>query len=78
MMVRVHGFILCGLLVLATVSSMGCSHVNSGLGTLYHELKPHRLWRWNRQTQHSGDRYFSSISDPIPAVRADTLADADR
>ncbi|MBM82525.1 MAG: hypothetical protein CMJ78_18330 [Planctomycetaceae bacterium] len=34
---------------------------------LFHELQPHRLWRWNRQPPPSIDRNFS-VSDPIPEL----------
>ena len=36
--------------------SAGCS--------LMHDLRPHRLWRWNRGPAPSGNPFFS-VSDPI-------------
>ena len=49
---------LIGIVLLATFcgTSAGCS--------LFHELQPHRLHRWNRSAPVHDDFYNSSIPDP--------------
>lgn len=47
------GVIVSGL----WLTSSGCS--------LMHNLKPHRMWQWNRGPAPSTNPFFS-VSDPIP------------
>ena len=50
------------------LTSSGC--------TLMHDLRPHRLWRWNRGPAPSTNPFFS-VSDPIPQLGpAEDLSEA--
>ena len=59
-MARALGLIVAAVLVLTAIGMTGCSHMDSGfgLGKLAHELKPHRMWRWNRQPDSNADRNY--------------------
>lgn len=52
------------------IASLATAIAVSGLvgcqSPILHELKPHRMWRWNRGSPAPRDAYFS-VSDPIPA-----------
>ncbi len=48
------------------IGGMLCALLSSGTGcALMHELKPHRLWRLNRQPPPPSTANFS-VSDPLP------------
>lgn len=36
-------------------------------GCLFHELKPHRMWRWNRTEPMSREPVFSVPTPEVPA-----------
>ncbi len=55
--------------VLIALLCCGCSTMVEHSRTALHELKPHRLWRWNRHPAPRGDVYFS-ISDPVAESNA--------
>jgi len=61
-------------LLVAAVMSVGCAQIpDLSPSHVFHELKPHRLWRWNRGPAPSYDAYFSVpdvIVQPqsVPAV----------
>jgi len=58
-MLTLRRFGMCGLLGLLLVCGTGCAT------DLLHELKPHRLWRMNRQPPPPSIGNFS-VSDPLP------------
>ncbi len=68
------------LLLMALGSSVGCTTMDK----MMHELKPHRLWRFNRHPAPGrADSAFYSVSDPIAERQTDvidekTLLDSDR
>ena len=47
-----------GLAAFVLLSSTGCS--------LWHNLKPHRMWRLNRVPEGMHKDAYFSVSDPIP------------
>ena len=51
-------------LMLSLTSGLGCAQMPELSATKFlHELKPHRLWRWNRGPAPSSDAYFSVPDD---------------
>ena len=63
-----RAYAIHGLGAWLVMSSAGCA--------LLHELKPHRLSRWNRGVgMESGFEAYYSVRDPLPADSDQALAD---
>lgn len=60
--------------LLAVLSLSGCQTFKESASTAFHNLKPHRLWRLNRQPAPRRDVYYS-VSDPIPGLIDSNFSD---
>lgn len=51
---------------------------NAGCQLLPHDMKPHRLWRWNRGPAPSTERFYSGLDPDTPTAPAqfDETSDA--